>query len=89
MPNETKILPNVSVSGLRALASASLVPRMHSKLDELLARNADGKLSESELLELDSIIQQIDELNLLKARAEYTLRHQDKTEGSMGRSLLG
>lgn len=67
---------------LRAPASASLAPRMHSKLDELLARNAEERLSESEQQQLDSIIQQIDELNLLKARAEYTLRHQEETDGS-------
>jgi hypothetical protein len=77
MPNETNILPNVSVSGLKALADAVLVPKSQSKLDDLLARNAIGKLSKEELQELDSLIDQIDELNLLKARAEYTLRYQD------------
>lgn len=51
-------------------------------LDELLDRNSNGKLSEDESSEIDSIIEQIDELNLLKARAKYTLRQQDKTAGS-------
>jgi len=82
MTNQTNILPNVSVSGLKTLANAMLVPKTHAKLDDLLARNADGELSEQELDELDSSIQQVDELNLLKARAEYTLRHQDETSGS-------
>lgn len=82
MTNQRNILPNVSVSGLEALANAMLVPKTHAKLDGLLARNADGELSEQELDELDSIIQQVDELNLLKARADYTLRHQDKTSGA-------
>lgn len=82
MPNKTNILPNVSVAGLKALADAMLVPKTHAKLDDLLARNAEGELSESELHELDSIIEQIDELNLLKARADYTLRHHDETSGS-------
>lgn len=82
MPNETNILPNVSVSGLKALADAALVPKSQSKLDELLARNAIGKLAKEEMQELDSLIDQIDELNLLKARAEYTLRYQNEQSGS-------
>jgi hypothetical protein len=81
MPNESHILPNVSVAGLTALADAVLAPKMHAKLDDLLTRNADGALSAKELNELDAIIEQIDELNLLKARAEYTLRQQDQING--------
>ena len=76
MSNETNILPNVSVSGLEALASANLAPQAQSQLDDLLARNSEGKLSEQESKQLDSLIEQIDELNLLKARADFTLRHQ-------------
>jgi hypothetical protein len=76
MPNETNILPNVSASGLKALANAMLAPKAQSQLDDLLARNSEGKLSEQESKELDSLIEQIDELNLLKARADFTLRHQ-------------
>lgn len=79
MPNETKILPNVSSAGLKALANASLAPHSQTKLNDLLARNADGKLSERETDELDQLIEQIDELNLLKARADFTLRQQDTT----------
>lgn len=81
MPSESNILPNVSVAGLTALADAVLAPRMHTKLDDLLARNAEGALSAEELNELDAIIEQVDELNLLKARAEYTLRQQDQKSG--------
>lgn len=80
--NQTNLLPNVSVSGLKALANAMLVPKTHAKLDDLLARNSHGQLSDQELAELDSILQQVDELNLLKARADDTLRHQDETSGS-------
>ncbi|EMI53230.1 hypothetical protein [Rhodopirellula sallentina] len=81
MSNETHILPNVSAAGLKALADAVLAPKMHAKLDDLLARNADGTLAAEEQKELDAIIEQIDELNLLKARAEYTLRQQDQPNG--------
>jgi hypothetical protein len=58
-----------------------LSPKSQAKLDDLLARNAEGALNEQEAEELDSLIEQIDELNLLKARAEYTLRHQADTGG--------
>ncbi|MFN3193918.1 MAG: hypothetical protein ACE361_25630 [Aureliella sp.] len=80
MTNETKILPNVGIPGLRALADADLAPKTQSRLDELLSRNSEGDLSERELSELDAIINQIDELNLLKARAAYTLQQQDKAK---------
>ena len=79
MSNETKILPNVSHSGLEALASAMLVPGAQSRLNELLSRNAEGNITDEELSELDRLVKQVDELNLLKARAEFTLRHQSET----------
>ena len=82
MTNETSILPNVSTSGLQALANAMLAPKDQSKIDDLLARNSDGKLDATESAELDSLIEQIDELNLLKARAEFTLRQQ-KNDGRL------
>jgi hypothetical protein len=78
MSNETKLLPNVSVSGLKALACGLLAPQPQSQLDDLLARNSDGKLSEQETKKLDELIEQIDELNLLKARAAFTLSRHSK-----------
>ena len=80
MTNETKILPEVSVAGLQALANARLAPTDQTRLDELLELNSAGKLADKELQELDAILQQVDELNLLKARAEYTLRQQTETK---------
>lgn len=79
MSNETSLLPNVSVSGLKALASCMLAPHAQSHMDDLLARNSGGNLSEQEAKELDNLIEQIDELNLLKARAAFTLRHQGES----------
>jgi hypothetical protein len=81
MSNETNILPNVSAAGLKALANSVLAPKSQAKVDDLLARNAAGALDERETAELDSLIEQIDELNLLKARAAYTLRHQENSGG--------
>ena len=78
--SETKILPEVSVAGLQALANARLAPTEQTRLDELLELNSAGKLADKELQELDAILKQVDELNLLKARAEYTLRQQTETK---------
>ena len=82
MTNETSILPNVSLSALKALATASLAPPDQSLLSDLLSRNSEGKLSDPESKQLDLRIEQIDELNLLKARAVYTLRQQKNTDPS-------
>ena len=82
MSDEVNILPNVSSAGLKALASAMLAPQAQSKLDELLARNSEGTLTEQESRKLDDLIEQIDELNLLKARAQSTLRQQGAKDGS-------
>jgi hypothetical protein len=42
-------------------------------LDELLAKNVEGTLSDEETKQLDLLMTQVDELNLVKARAAATL----------------
>jgi hypothetical protein len=42
-------------------------------LDELLAKNVENKLSAEETQEQDQLLMQVDELNILKARAAATL----------------
>jgi len=81
MSSETNLLPNVGTAGLKALAGAKLAPQAQSRLDELLELNSAGRISKAERAELDTILQEIDELNLIKARAEYTLRHQSGSGG--------
>ena len=61
MTNETKILPEVSVAGLQALANARLAPTEQTRLDELLELNSAGKLADKELQELDAILKQVDD----------------------------
>lgn len=78
MSSETKLLPNISTAGLKALAGAMLAPQAQSRLDELLQGISEGELSEVEMKEVDAILKETDELNLIKARAEYTLRHQSE-----------
>ena len=82
MSDEAKLLGNINTAGLEALANVTLAPQSQSRLDQLLQRNSEGKISDEELEELDGLLGQIDELNLLKARAQFTLRHQPETGSS-------
>lgn len=71
MPNEISLM--VSTGGLTALADMALAPKNQSKLEDLLARNAEGGLAAEESQELDLLLKKIDELNLVKARAAVAL----------------
>lgn len=74
-PNkDDKILVSLSQGELEALAEIKLGISEQTQLDELLEKNADGLLDESEIVRLDNLIEKIDQLNLLKARARYTLQ---------------
>jgi len=57
----------------------ALAPKNQSKLDDLLARNAEGEVAAEESRELDLLLKKIDELNLVKAQAAVAL-HQIRTE---------
>lgn len=71
MPNEINLL--INADGLAALADLSLGPKSQTKLDDLLTRNSAGMLTPDEVMELDSLLNQIDALNIVKARAELAL----------------
>ena len=71
MPNEINLL--ISADGLAALADLSLASKSHAKLDDLLTRNSAGTLTPDEAMELDSLLNQIDALNIVKARAGLAL----------------
>lgn len=71
MPNEINLL--INADGLAALADLSLASKSQTKLDDLLTRNSTGKLTPDEVMELDSLLNQIDALNIVKARAELAL----------------
>jgi hypothetical protein len=75
MPDEVSLM--VTTEGLTALADMALAPKSQSRLDDLLAKNIEGKLSAEENNELDLLLTQVDELNLVKARAAAKL-HQIK-----------
>ena len=78
MPNEVCVV--VSTEGLNALVDTALAPTHQSVLDELVARNAEGKLTAEELQQLDFLLKRTDELNLVKANAAAAL-HQINSKG--------
>jgi hypothetical protein len=67
------MLRGLSVGELEALADGLLAPARHARLDELLAKNAERALAADEHGELDRLLEQADQLTLLKTRARYTL----------------
>ncbi len=73
MSLETEILTGVSVDELEALAAGVLVPTTQRRLDDLVEGAKQNRLSADEERELDTLLHQVDQLNLLKARARYTI----------------
>jgi uncharacterized protein YceH (UPF0502 family) len=67
-------LTNLSKSDLETLANIMVPPEFQNKLSDLLAKNHEGKICESELADLDEMLAEVDHLTLLKARAKYTLQ---------------
>jgi hypothetical protein len=52
-----------------------LSPIYRERLDELLQRNREGGLSDVEERELARLLEHVDSMTVLKARAIYTLQH--------------
>jgi hypothetical protein len=75
-PPDPDLLMELSAAELQALAQSALAPAEQSRLDDLLARNADTTLSKAEQTELDRLLHHVDQLTILKTRARYTLAHQ-------------
>jgi len=74
MDNDTELLTGVSIDELEALAAGVLVPTAQTRLDELMAGAKQQSLSANDAAELDDLLNKVDQLNLLKARARYTIR---------------
>jgi hypothetical protein len=81
MTRRDEILTGLSEGELVALADGLLVPAAQHQLDTLLAKNAEGQLTASEASELDGLLAKVDQLNVLKTRARYTLRSQEAQAG--------
>lgn len=76
---DPELLVGLSQSELQALAQSALAPADQTRLDDLLARQAEGELSPHENTQLDALLEQVDQLNILKTRARYTLTRQQQT----------
>ncbi|MFM2060518.1 MAG: hypothetical protein RLZZ507_188 [Cyanobacteriota bacterium] len=70
---DTELLIGLSLDELQALAETSLSLKSQIRLDELLMKNSENQLSNEESETLERLIAQIDQLNILKTRARYTL----------------
>ena len=70
------LLSGLSQAELQALAESVLAPTAQARLNELSARNEEQQLSAKEMAELDHLLEQVDQLTILKTRARYTLNHQ-------------
>jgi hypothetical protein len=75
MDDDPDLLPGMNEAELKALAEGMLSPKKQHILDTLLQKNREGKLSDGEAKELNELLAHIDFLNILKARALYTLHH--------------
>ena len=73
LAKDPDLLPNLSQTELEALAESNLAPHDQARLDHLLAQNNADGLSSKEESELDRLIGWVDQLNILKSRAKYTL----------------
>ena len=60
---------------LHTLAAVALATPAQRRLSELLERNRQQTLTDAEEQELDQLLADVDALNILKARAQYTLQH--------------
>jgi hypothetical protein len=66
-------LNGLSETELRALAASVLAPAHTRRLKLLLRMNREGKLSRELRAELDRLLEECDQVALLKSRALYTL----------------
>lgn len=72
---DVEILTGLSKDELKALAESLLSPKAQSQLNDLLVRNQENQLSSDEIAILNKLLAQVDQLNILKTRARYTLNH--------------
>lgn len=77
---DEECLVGLSVNELQALASCKLAVIDQTRLDDLVARNAESLLCTDEVAELDDLLAKADQLTILKTRARYTLKCLEKSK---------
>jgi hypothetical protein len=73
MDSDPAPLSSLSQAELRVLADAAVAPGRQATLHDLLEKNRGGALSAAEEVKLDTLLEETDQVALLKARARYTL----------------
>ena len=79
---DIELLTSLSDEELEALANSMLAPASQIRLDELLAKNAEGELDNDGRVELECLLARVDQLTIVKTRARYTLRQQTEATGA-------
>ncbi|MBD2693841.1 hypothetical protein [Anabaena catenula] len=78
---DTELLIGLSLDELQALSETSLSSKSQIQLDKLLMKNSENQLSNEESETLDKLLAQVDQLNIIKTRARYTLNQlQEKSK---------
>ncbi len=77
--SDPDLLVGLSRDALVALAEGVLAPAGQARLTHLLERNRLGMLTAAEERELSALVEGVDQMNLVKARALYTLQKLDET----------
>jgi hypothetical protein len=72
---DSELLTSLSLEKLQALAEGILAPTLQTQLDGLLEQSTEHPLSPDEEATLDRMLLQIDQHNILKTKAQYTLNH--------------
>jgi hypothetical protein len=78
---DPKLLRDLSREQLEALAKGTLTTTDESKLHDLVEKKKAGVLTYAEVGQLQALLEQVDQLALVKARALYTL-HKMQTLGT-------
>ena len=78
-PDDPELLTGLSDTEVEILADSMLAPRLQERLGRLLQLNRENLLSAEEEQEIDRLLKLVDQMNILKARAMYTLHRRRET----------
>ena len=72
--SDEDLLTGLGLEELEALANIQLASAEQVQLSERLAQNVEGQLPIETTATIDRLLTQVDNLNILKTRARYTLK---------------
>ncbi|MBU1660351.1 MAG: hypothetical protein KKD28_02630 [Chloroflexi bacterium] len=77
-PVDQDLLLGFNEAELQTLAEGMLSPQYQQQLAELSLRNREDTLNSADQNKFDHLLERIDHLNILKARAKYTIQQLHK-----------